>query len=135
GGGGHRPAGEPAIERPRTSRLQLVDLSREWRNRPMKNRRNRSLIAVGVTSLVVAAIGSAYLIGRARAAGVPATQPLIFSGTLTDTAGTPLTGSKNIQVQIWDKATAGNIVCTTGSSAQVLVGGAFSVALPAACVA
>jgi hypothetical protein len=99
-----------------------------------QSRQSRRLIAVGVASLVAVAVGSAYLVGRARASGAPATQPLTYSGILTDTAGTPLTGSKNIQVQIWDKDTAGTIVCTTGSAAQALVAGSFSIVLPAACV-
>ena len=101
----------------------------------MTTRRNRRLIAVGIASLVAVAIGSAYLVGRARASGAPATQTLTYSGILTDTAGAPLAGSKNIQVQFWDKDTAGNIVCTTGSAAQALVAGSFSVVLPAPCVA
>jgi hypothetical protein len=84
--------------------------------------------------LAVAAIGSAYFIGRARAAGVPTTTPLTYSGTLTDVAGAALTGSKNLQVQFWDTATAGTVVCTTGSAAQALVNGGFSIALPDPCV-
>jgi len=99
----------------------------------LNTKRNHRLIAVGVTSLFLIAVGSAYLVGRARAAGVPATQPLTYSGVLTDTAGVPLTGSKNLQVQIWDKDSAGNIICTTGSAAQTLVAGTFAVPLPAAC--
>ena len=95
--------------------------------------RNRTLIAVGLTSLLGIATGSAYFVGRARAAGVPATQPMTFSGVLTDTAGVALTGTKNLQVQFWDQATAGNIVCTTGSAPQALVAGGFAVALPASC--
>jgi hypothetical protein len=94
--------------------------------------KNRGLVVAG-SLVVLAAIGSAYMVGRARAAGVPATAPLTYAGTLTDASGVPLTGSKNIQVQVWDAATAGNIVCSTASSAQTLAGGAFSVALPAAC--
>ncbi len=85
--------------------------------------------------LAVVAIGSAYFLGRARAAGVPTTTPLTYSGTLTDTAGVAITGSKNLQVQFWDMATAGTVVCTTGSAAQTLVNGGFSIALPDPCVA
>jgi hypothetical protein len=95
--------------------------------------KNRQVVAVGLASLVAVAIGSAYLVGRARASGVPATQPLTFSGVLTDTTGAPLTGSKNLQVQVWDDAAAGNVVCTSGSTAQTLVGGSFSIGLPTTC--
>jgi hypothetical protein len=98
----------------------------------MKSRRR---LSVAVSSLLIAgAIGSAYLMGRARASGIPTMQPLTYSGVLTDTTGTPLTGSKNIQVQIWDAATAGNIVCATPSAAQTLIAGNFSVVLPDACL-
>jgi hypothetical protein len=85
-------------------------------------------------SLAAVAAGSVYLVGRARAAGAPATSPMTYSGTLTDTSGTPLTGSKNLQVQLWDMATGGTIVCTTGSAPQILVNGGFSLALDP-CVA
>ena len=89
----------------------------------------------GLSLFAVAAIGSAYFIGRARAAGVPATTPLTYSGTLTDTSGVALTGLEEPrQVQFWDMATAGTIVCTTGSAAQTLVNGGFSIALPDTCV-
>jgi hypothetical protein len=96
--------------------------------------KTNKLAALGLSLLAVVAIGSAYFIGRARAAGVPTTTPLTYSGTLTDTTGTALTGSKNLQVQFWDMATAGNVVCTTGSAAQTLVNGGFSIALPDPCV-
>lgn len=92
-------------------------------------------VVFGLSLLAVAAIGSAYFLGRARAAGVPTTTPLTYSGTLTDTSGVALTGSKNLQVQFWDMATAGNVVCTTGSAAQMLINGGFSIALPDPCVA
>ena len=92
-------------------------------------------VVLGLSLLAVAAIGSAYFVGRARAAGVPAMTPLTYSGTLTDTSGVALTGSKNLQVQFWDAATAGNVACTTGSAAQRLVNGGFSIALPDPCVA
>jgi hypothetical protein len=92
-------------------------------------------VVLGLSLLAVAAIGSAYFIGRARAAGVPTTTPLTYSGTLTDTSGLAISGSKNLQVQLWDMATAGNVVCTTGSAAQTLVNGGFSIVLPDTCVA
>ena len=92
-------------------------------------------VVFGLSLLAVVAIGSAYFLGRARAAGVPTTTPLTYSGTLTDTAGVAINGSKNLQVQFWDMATAGTVVCTTGSAAQTLVNGGFSIALPDPCVA
>ena len=95
---------------------------------------NRRVLFLGLAALCVVATGSAYLVGRARAAGAPTTQPLTYSGTLTDTGGAPITGAKNLQVQIWDAATAGNIVCSTPSAMQTLIAGNFAVPLPATCV-
>ena len=86
---------------------------------------------VGLSMLLVAAgTATGYFAGRARAAGIPAMGPLSYGGVLTDAAGTPLTGSKNIQVVLWDDATAGTQQCSMTPSAQTLVGGAFRVTLP-----
>jgi hypothetical protein len=63
-------------------------------------------------------------------------QPLTYSGVLTDVNGVPLTAaSKNIQVTLWDMATAGTQACSTASTATPLAAGAFQVVLPAACTA
>jgi hypothetical protein len=95
--------------------------------------KNRRLIVLGFASLFALGIGSAYLIGRARAAGAPTLQPLTYTGTLTDTAGVPLTGSKNLQLTLWDMATAGTMACTFGPSTVTLSAGTFQVVLPADC--
>jgi hypothetical protein len=96
-----------------------------------KGARRLALVLGGIAAVVAS---SAYLVGRARAAGIPAAQPLVYSGVLTDTSGALLTGSKNIQVIVWDAATAGTMQCTVGPMAQTLVGGSFQVPLAAACV-
>ncbi len=85
--------------------------------------------------LVLLSVPAAYFAGRARAAGIPATQALTYSGVLTDATGVPLTGSMPIQIALFDAATAGNQVCVTVSTPQTLVGGAFQVALPDTCTA
>ena len=60
--------------------------------------RMKRLVAGGIGGAVVAvAIG--YMIGRARAAGIPAAAAMTYYGTLTDTAGAPITGSKNVQIR------------------------------------
>ena len=72
--------------------------------------RNRRLFAAGLASLAAAGMASTYLLGRARAAGAPATQPLTYSGTLTDAAGVPLVGTRSIQIAIWDMAAGAEVV-------------------------
>jgi hypothetical protein len=101
------------------------------RNSVMKKRMGAGLICV----VGLSAVSLAYFAGRARAAGIPATTPMTYSGVLTDMAGTPLTGSKNIQIQFWDAATAGNSTCMVGPASQMLNAGAFQVALPDTCTA
>jgi hypothetical protein len=100
----------------------------------MSAMKSRRLVVAGAACAAVLAVVSAYIVGRARAAGVPTMQPLTYSGILTDAAGTPLTGMQNIQLTLFDAATAGNQVCSAGPSGVTLAsGGAFQVVLPAAC--
>jgi hypothetical protein len=91
--------------------------------------------AGGLALVAAAGVTTGYLAGRARAAGIPATAAMTYGGVLTDMSGTPLTGSKNIQVALWDAASAGAQQCITPSSPQSLVAGAFQVVLPDACTA
>jgi hypothetical protein len=98
----------------------------------MKNRRR--LLSTGLTLSLLAAFAFGYLV-RARAAGVPATAPLIYSGVLTDMNGTPLTGTKNILLQLYSVATAGTALCNSAPAVVTLVGGAFQVALADNCTA
>jgi hypothetical protein len=94
----------------------------------------KRLALIAVPALLAVALVSGYLVGRARAA-IPTTQVLTYSAVLTDTTGAPVTGSKNIQIQVWDAATAGNLACMVGPNAIDLgTTGAFQLALPAACV-
>jgi hypothetical protein len=97
--------------------------------------RSHRVRTAAVMSLVVLAVAGGYFVGRARAGGIPASNALTYGGTLTDAAGAPLTGSKNIQVVFWDMATGGAQQCSTTSTAIPLVAGAFQVALPDTCVA
>jgi hypothetical protein len=91
---------------------------------------------VGAVSVVLAAtFALGYLISRARASGIPASMAMTYSGVLTDTSGTPLTGSKNILVQLYDQATGGTTQCTIGPSSVTLAAGAFSIPLPDSCTA
>ncbi len=92
---------------------------------------------VTAVSAVGVAIALGYVMGRARASGIPTSPPVMtYSGTLTDSAGTPLKEAKNIQIQFWDRQSGGSTpVCLTPSSSQPLVAGTFQVPLPDPCVA
>ena len=93
----------------------------------------KKLWIIGLLSTAAAALSIGYLVGRARAAGIPATNAMTYGGVLTDTSGTPLTGSKNIQLTVWDAASDGTSQCSVGPAAQVLVAGGIQVTLPDAC--
>jgi len=75
----------------------------------------------------------AYRLGRARADGVPAVNPLYYGGVLSD-GGSPVEGARNVTVRLWDAATAGATVCTTTTAGTTFTSGRFRVALDAACV-
>ena len=97
-------------------------------------RRILKVIALVTAGAVV--IGAAFAAGRAWAAGIPGIGALSYSGTLQDTNGTPLTGSRNIQVNLWGTATGGTTpLCQTASTAISLKAGRFAITLPDACTA
>jgi hypothetical protein len=81
----------------------------------------------------VAASGAGYLVGRARADGIPATMALTYSGVLTDTADNPLSGTKSIEVRLWDQATGGVSRCDTPAASVTLDGGRFRIPLVDDC--
>jgi len=83
-----------------------------------------------------AAVTGAFLAGRARADGVPATGALTYAGALQDANGQPLTGTRNLQVNFWNAATGGTTpACQTASAAIALEAGRFAIALPDTCTA
>lgn len=62
--------------------------------------------------------GAGFLAGRARAAGIPATGALTYSGLLQDSSGAPLSGTQYVEVKFWNDVTAGavaNVLCDTGT--------------------
>jgi len=94
--------------------------------------RNVRLIALG------ALVGGAamYLGARsARAVGIPATGPLTYAGVLEDASGTPISGAKNIAVEVYDAASAGTLRCQVSSQSYTLVAGRFEIPLPDTCAA
>jgi hypothetical protein len=92
--------------------------------------RNRRIV-VGLTTLIIGA-GLGYAVRSARAAGIPATKALSYSGTLEDSGG-PVTGTHNVQVTLYDAATAGNQLCQAASAPIAIASGRFTVLLPDAC--
>jgi hypothetical protein len=85
-------------------------------------------LSIGAVSLVLG-----YVAGRARASGLRAADPMTYRGVLTDLAGVPLIGTKDVQIQFWDQATGGAIQCSVGPMPAALAGGAFEIVLPDAC--
>jgi len=90
----------------------------------------RQRIGVSVVSLALA-VGLGYAI-RARAGGIPATGALSYAGVLEGSSG-PLTGSHNIQVSLYNAASAGTLLCQAASAPVTVTDGYFSVPLPDAC--
>ncbi len=87
----------------------------------------------GIILAVATAAAGGYLIGHARAAGIPSTKALVYSGVLTDDKGVALVDAKNIQIAITNADES--LKCATDPKSQTLSAGAFSVELPDACVA
>jgi len=100
----------------------------------MNRKRNRYL-GGGVALALAAAFGLGYWASRASAAGVPATAPLTYSGVMTDMNGTPLTGTKNVLLQLYAAASGGSALCGSAATPVTLAGGAFQVALGDDCTA
>lgn len=96
----------------------------------MKARRG---VLMGAVALSVVGMVAAYRLGKARADGVPAVNPLYYGGVLSD-GGRPVEGARNVTVRLWDAATAGAAVCTTTAAGTTFTGGRFRVALDTACV-
>jgi hypothetical protein len=98
---------------------------------PLRLGGKRALI--GVLGVLAVGTGAGYAAGRARAPGVPTTVPMTYSATLTDAAGVPLVGPKNIQLQIWDAPTGGTSQCGLQPVSLPLVAGTFQLTLPPEC--
>jgi hypothetical protein len=92
---------------------------------------NKTMAFSGALALV--ALGGAFLAGRAFAGGIPAAGALAYSGRLEDASGTPLSGSRNLQIIFWNAKTAGAKACETPSAPVELSGGRFTIALPETC--
>ena len=95
----------------------------------------RQTLAIGILSAGMIGVALGYVTGRARAASIPATEPMVYSGALTDAAGTPLSGAHSIQLALWDQATLGASQCASAPTSITLsAGGTFQLPLPDTCV-
>ena len=90
---------------------------------------------VGIGLALAVTFGLGYYASRARAAGIPQVASMVYSGTLTDGKGAPLTGLKNIQLQIYGAATGGGALCQSLPATVTLVAGTFRVPLGDDCIA
>jgi hypothetical protein len=88
--------------------------------------------------VIASALTLGYRLGRVQADGIPAVQPLTYSGVLED-AGGPVTGDRFIFINLWKDATsttAGDRVCqTTTTSKTRVTSGWFTVDLDMSCTA
>lgn len=83
--------------------------------------------------VVVGAAG--YVMGKARANGIPETGTLAYSGVLEDANSQPVTAVVPMTLQFFDAQSAGTLICQTTLNQQIQVtGGRFSIELPKQCV-
>jgi hypothetical protein len=92
----------------------------------------RGYVVAAIAALMVALAGG-YLVGRARAGGIPATGALYYAGMIED-AGGPIDGARTVSVEILDGA-GGTPVCPAVSNLITLAAGRFRVQLDDACTA
>lgn len=97
----------------------------------------RNFMRGALVLLTGAVLAIGYNQRGARADGVPAMNPMTYSGTLEE-AGSPVNGSRNLRLTVWDDATSmesGRIRCITSASGAAVTGGRFQVTLDNACTA
>ncbi len=95
--------------------------------------KNRGLF-VGAFSISVVLSTLGYFVGLAKGAGIPSERTLAYSGTLTTTDGTLLSGTKKIELRLWDAEEAGSIHCDVTRDAIPLVSGYFQIEMGPDCV-
>ena len=95
--------------------------------------RSRRAFFVGLSSVLVPA--AIFMAVKARAAGVPATNAMVYSGYLETAAGKPMTDPVDVELQVWDDLTSGKKVCALPSQKVTPNNGHFDVTLPDDCTA
>jgi hypothetical protein len=84
---------------------------------------------------VAVGVASTLWLAHVRAAGIPTTEPLYYSGTLEDN-GAPVTGSRDVTLRLWDDATDPATLhkkCETSSPTTTFDNGRFRIPLDATC--
>ncbi len=95
---------------------------------------NRSSTIAVISSTVAIVAVTTLIVERVRAAGIPATAALTYTGYLESPDGTPVTASKGINLYMYDVPTAGEPVCQVVPPAPIAVAaGRFQIALPDKC--
>lgn len=97
----------------------------------------RHLVRSVVAALTLGICALAVDRQRARADGIPSTSPLVYSGNLQE-RGTPVNGSRNIRLVLWDSATStdvSNSRCVTVAMGSAVTDGRFHVTLDGSCTA
>lgn len=94
---------------------------------------------VTARTLGTLALGSALTLAvlfaaRARAAGVPESEALTYTGYLEDAEGAPLKGVHSVAVRFWAAAEKGTAICSQELASAELASGRFQVPLPVECV-
>jgi hypothetical protein len=84
-------------------------------------------------AIALATAAGTLLVVRARAAGIPETDALTYTGYLESAEGAPLTGAHSIEVQFWDSAEAADSLCSGNAPDTELQSGRFQVVLPKSC--
>jgi microcystin-dependent protein len=88
-------------------------------------------------ALVAVAVVGAYLAGTARAAGIPTTDALFYSGVLEDN-GAAVNGNVVFILSLWDDLLSTDVAvnrkCDSGPLIAPVVRGRFRIRLPASCV-
>ena len=99
-------------------------------------RKHKWLLSAGA-SLVLAGASVGWFAGRARANGIPAANPLHYSGTLAE-KGVPVDGPRDITIVIWSDAQstdATNQLCVTAAGSTPVAAGRFEIPLDNSCTA
>lgn len=92
---------------------------------------SRRILAAAAAAALLATLLLGYHIGQARAAGIPPSNTLSYTGTLLS-YGQPDNGSHAITLNLW---AGDSIACQTTSATTVqLVNGRFTLPLDASCV-
>jgi hypothetical protein len=100
----------------------------------MTMKTNTRLVLVLGTILGLCAVS--YFVGIVRAGGAPTITPLVYSGTLLDASGSPVSASHSIGISLWrdPSSTAPAMrVCSVNAATVTPAHGRFSIVLDPAC--